>query len=172
MDILLTKEIIEDIPVLIVDVEQQYLEDEEVYGLISEEYHNEAKAEVKNKMDTLYDNLKTLKQGTTIFATHDLPLYKKLENLPIQKIGYWLNLDNYKLNNSIYHALKHIDKILICGLWKERCVLHVTKFLREKGINAILLDNDKFTISAEVIGDQSPIDQMIKYYDCNMRYIN
>jgi hypothetical protein len=195
-DFLVTKEVIDDIPILIVDIEQQYLEEEDVYGLIREEYHEEVKLELRERMDTVYERLKLL--DNKLFTVHHTPLYEKISSLPITDLNEWLiftEIDSNKtvtyneylkkVENDYYYGLfvnsnlhpnvtqefKETPKVLVCGLWKDRCVFQVTKLLNENGIMAILFDNDDYTIGSEVIGDGYSLFNLAKDHQLQLKYL-
>lgn len=181
----ITKEVIRNVPILIVDVEQFYLVNEDVYGLIEESYHAEVKLELKDRMNIMCENLKDL--TNPLYTVHHTPLYEKISLLPIHDLKEWslmidknsgkyfsysefskiINDDNYNgmivdtiLHPNVMISLKNYNEVLVCGLWKDRCVYKVTKLLNENGVKAILLDNDNYSICSELIGDGYPIAKL------------
>lgn len=198
MNFLITRDILMNAPILIVDVEKKYLEDEDVYGLISEEYHQEVKDELQNRIEQMCEHLKSINSNHILFTTNDTTLYSKFNDLSFHQLPYWLQfkhkyshkiieapeylrmvnnndeealLYELEINHNIIEHLKVFDRVLICGMWKDRCVFTVTQLLREHGVNAILFDNDIYSIGSEVIGDGYSIEKLIKYHNMNLEYI-
>ncbi|MFW5962131.1 MAG: hypothetical protein ACOCQR_00770 [bacterium] len=143
---------------LLVDIEEQYLTNDEFFRNLREECIDTAKREMKAKYHKIIDNVKWLKdQGWEIHFTGENPPYKDLEFLIDQTLPYWAK--NRMYISRYYNNLNNTN-IVIGGLFRERCVYEVFQL-----INGARIDMD-LTISHFFIGDEENY-----IYDLGWRHI-
>ncbi len=126
---------------LIVDLEENYLYNDDILGMIDESYWNEVRTDLKNSFDDIIQKIKYYKNnGYEIHFTGKTKMYSKLESLIDKIFPYWSEnrqiLQNEYINRDI----------LVGGLFYERCVNEVSKITNGKILKEL-------SISHAIIGD-------------------
>lgn len=126
---------------LIVDLEEKYLYDDDILGMIDSNYWDEVRMDLKNKFNEIAEQIKNFKnEGFEVHFTGKTNMYHKLHNLIDKVIPYWSE------NKELLHDEYSKKDIYVGGLFYERCVKAVSDITNGK-----ILKN--LSVSHGIIGD-------------------
>lgn len=138
--------------ILLVDVEERYTNPDEIlYNIIDGDLDPyDVAEEIEQKFQKIADYIRCLNRGD-VFITHKSEIHECFENLG-KDLPYWeVDYDSEQVNSEILDTLRDYDKVIVFGIYFERCVKELTRRLKQCGINAIA--NEDNSVSSRVIGE-------------------
>lgn len=165
MNFNVTHDIINNSTLLIVGVEDKYTTMIYILNIVKNRSLSplDVAKEIQKKFNVIVNNV-WFQQFNHVYLICKSRPYRKIEELS-KILPYW-DKDNEQVHAEIISTLTNHETVLVCGIWKERCVFELTRRLIENGINAILLDNE-MSISSSLIGDDVGIDRL-----CRDKHLN
>jgi hypothetical protein len=160
--------------ILLVDLEEDYIYDHFLYRFYKKELKT-AQDLVKARMQEVCDHLSRV-QTMPIFFTHENKPYPGVNSVNVTPLPYWL-MDQAatakELPSQLIAALDGFSKIYVCGLWRERCVLHVVARLNLHKLPAVLLDDPRFTLEASLTGSDDNIHENAnRLYNASLKEVS
>lgn len=141
--------------------------------------------QVNYRVERMRDKLLQLRTQHEVYAIIDEPepIIPQLKHIPHKTLPYWIAKDSeinsteeldpahkYILEPTIAKSFNKDDVIVVCGLWKELCVLAVTRLLQKEGFTAYLsIDSDICLENALVWNDEDVTTLENECDSCNIK---
>jgi hypothetical protein len=168
------QEIPEGAAILLVDIEEVFIQ--KALEAAREQERPTLLRKLQERLEDMKKYLLELKaNGHTIYATFgEKGIYPGFEDIPDSELDKWEmgtngnrswdDTDNIIFNNDIVRALEDEEMVIVCGLWKERCVYRVTRMLLREGISSALCLDPRLTIELSFAFDVSVSDFPTLYH--------
>ena len=179
-----TKTIPEDATILLVDLQQKHFD--EVLDNLDTEERIRREVRLSKRLNTMAERLRELnEEGIDVYAIVDNDgLHPKLKELSTKHLPDWFlkynpeagdscdPADLYIMHPEIISEMKGKTKVIVCGLWKELCVLSVTRLLQKEGIAVSLYTGSDLTFENAIIWDEEDTDAITLESECEELGLN